>query len=130
MQQPSSLSIIKDWISLLNAGNLEALLALYADDCDILPTFSPRSLTNAEDRRAYFVQLAARPALRASLHENTLRIHELGEGKELVSGIYRFEFKIDREPLVFEARFSLVIDRASPSPILHHHSSQLPRTLT
>jgi hypothetical protein len=64
------------------------------------------------------------------LHENTLRIHELGEGKELVSGIYRFEFKIDREPLVFEARFSLVIDRASPSPILHHHSSQLPRTLT
>jgi len=46
-----------------------------------------------------------------------------------MSGIYNWRFIVDGELLNFEARFSYLVDLSKSSPIIHHHSSQIPRML-
>ncbi len=125
----SAVDLVRQWMEAVNARQLEAVLGLYAEDAVLLPTFSPHALRTAAARRTYFTMLTTRPGLRVSLHENTVRVQPAGGKLEIASGIYRFHVEIDDELLVFEARFSLIVDATRPRPILHHHSSQLPRTL-
>lgn len=130
MSQRTADSLVHAWMDALNAGQLERVLALYADDAILLPTFSPHAIRDTQSRRAYFEQLGDRPGFRVTLHEKTLRRQVLAGALEIASGIYRFHVDIDEEPLVFEARFSFVVDCSRAAPILHHHSSQVPRTLS
>jgi len=95
----------------------------------LLPTFSTHALDSEADRLDYFKTLASRQGPSVSLHEKTLRVRTLYSHLQIVSGIYRFSFEIDGEPLTFEARFTWVMDFSQERPIQHHHSSQLPRTL-
>lgn len=122
-------TILETWMRALTERRLDDLESLYAADAVLLPTFAPRALGTPAARRAYFEQLAARPGLRVTVHDRTLRVQSSG-GVEILSGIYRFEFEIDEAPLTFEARFSFVVDGAAARPILHHHSSQIPRAVT
>jgi len=122
--------LVHAWMSAVNSRQIADVLSLYADDAVLLPTFSPNTIRTEEARRSYFEQLAARPGLSVSLHEKTLRVQPVFGRVEIASGIYRFHVEIDGEPLVFEARFSFLVDTARPKPVLHHHSSQIPRTLS
>lgn len=122
--------VVQSWMSAINARRLDDVLSLYADDAILLPTFSPNAIRTPEARRRYFEQLAARPGLSVSLHEKTLRVQPVVGSIEIASGIYRFHVEIDGEPLVFEARFSFLIDGSQAKPVIHHHSSQIPRTLS
>ena len=125
----TSRALCDTWVAALNEGRLGDVLALYAEDAVLLPTFSPHVLRTAEKRQAYFERLAAQPGLQVMMHEKTLRVQSAG-AVEISSGIYCFRMDIDGEPLSFEARFSYVIDPHSPHPILHHNSSQIPRNLS
>jgi hypothetical protein len=116
------------WLAAVNSRDLDAVLSLYAPDSILLPTFSPHIIRNDERRREYFTRLAERPGLAVSLHEKTFTAQTAGN-QEIASGIYCFHMEIDGEPYAFEARFTFVIDPQSVNPILHHHSSQIPRTL-
>lgn len=117
------------WLRATNAGEVETVTALYAVDAVLLPTFSNRTLHTPEGIRDYFEKLGTQTELAVSLHDKTVVIHPLAEGHWCLSGIYRWTFKVDSEPLDFEARFSFVVDLTSAAPILHHHSSQIPRML-
>ncbi len=126
---PTPHSICHAWLDAVNRKDLDTLDGLYADDAVLLPTFSPHVLRTGDKRRDYFTRLAGQPGLRVSLHEKTFSQQTCGT-LSLASGIYRFLMEIDGEPLAFEARFSFVLDPAAPQPILHHHSSQIPRNLS
>ncbi len=122
-------TVLHSWIEAVNARDLDRLVAFYAKDASLVPTFSAKALRTPDEIRRYFAQLAARPGLSVTLHPRTLLAHETG-GTTILTGIYCFHFLIDDEPYHFEARFSLVTgDPTAPSPILHHHSSQIPRQL-
>lgn len=129
MSFKSSIEVIQYWLEAVNARDIERVIALYAEESRLIPTFSPHTLRDEHTLRSYFERLAQRPGLVVTLHERTLGSQDLAAGIEIMTGIYRFQFSIDDEPLVFEARFSFVIDLNRPKPILHHHSSQIPRTL-
>lgn len=129
MAHNNAYSVVRAWLDYANSGNVSAIVGLYAEDSVLLPTFSPHTLRTEEGRRNYFTVLASRKGFGVSLHEKTVHIQKAGGGIELITGIYRFQVDIDDEPLVFEARFSYVIDVNQARPILHHHSSQIPRTL-
>ncbi len=120
--------IIECWMEKINTGDLEGVLSLYDTNAPLLPTFSARTLTQPDERREYFVTLSGRPNLQVSLHDGTIRTHE-AEGTSVVYGIYTFRFTVDGSLLTFEARFTFVVDPSKESPILHHHSSQIPRGL-
>ena len=122
-------TIVKNWCEWNNAGRAEDVALLYGENAVLLPTFSPHVITNDAGRIEYFQTLGARKGLAISLHEKTLKVRDLGAGIHVASGIYRFSFEVDDEPLTFEARFTWVLDLTKDRPIQHHHSSQVPRTL-
>ncbi|WP_301100310.1 DUF4440 domain-containing protein [Propionivibrio sp.] len=127
MKKPED--ILKEWMQAVNNGDVEALIALYNADAVLIPTFSNRLLSKPESIRDYFEKLCGREELSIALHEKTLITHFVSNTVHAMHGIYCWRFAIDGELLSFEARFSYVIDLGRPRPILHHHSSQIPRML-
>lgn len=127
MKKPKD--ILEQWMKAVNDGNVESLLSLYDNDAVLIPTFSNRLLNTADKLKDYFEKLGNREDLSIALHEKTLITQELGNQIYSLSGIYNWRFAVDGELLNFEARFSYVIDLSRPNPILHHHSSQIPRML-
>ncbi|QKF66199.1 hypothetical protein AVENP_0626 [Arcobacter venerupis] len=121
--------VLEQWMQAINDGNVESLLSLYDNDAVLIPTFSNRLLNTADKLKDYFEKLGNREDLSIALHEKTLITQELGNQIYSLSGIYNWRFAVDGELLNFEARFSYVIDLSRPNPILHHHSSQIPRML-
>ena len=121
--------VLKAWMNAVNEGSLEGLLALYDENAVLIPTFSNRLLSKTESIRDYFIRLCSREELSIALHEKTLNIQPVFGNVYAMHGIYCWRFSIDGELLSFEARFSYVLDLARERPILHHHSSQIPRML-
>lgn len=127
MKEPQHL--LKAWMDAVNNGDLEGLLALYDDSAVLIPTFSNRLLSKPEVIRDYFTKICSREELSIALHEKTLNVQQIAGDIYAMMGIYCWRFAIDGELLSFEARFSYMLDLARPKPILHHHSSQIPRML-
>lgn len=121
--------VLEQWMQAVNNGDVDGLLGLYDSQAVLIPTFSNRLLNTPDKLRAYFEKLGSREDLSIALHEKTLIIQDLQNEIFSLSGIYNWRFVVDGELLNFEARFSYVIDLSRPSPILHHHSSQIPRML-
>lgn len=121
--------VLELWMQAVNGGDVERLLGLYDRQAVLIPTFSNRLLNTPEKLREYFEMLGRREELSIALHERTLIAQSLPNELAVLSGIYNWRFAVDGELLNFEARFSYVMDLGRQTPILHHHSSQIPRTL-
>lgn len=121
--------ILKKWISAINAGDIEGLLSLYDKDAILIPTFSNRVLNDPIKIRNYFEKLGNYKELSIALHEKTLSIQRIDSNKFALCGIYCWRFIVEEELLSFEARFSYFVDASLEKPIIHHHSSQIPRML-
>jgi hypothetical protein len=121
--------VLEQWMQAVNNSDVESLLGLYDSQAVLIPTFSNRLLNTPDKLREYFEKLGSREELSIALHEKTLIVQELQNPLFSLSGIYNWRFIVDGELLNFEARFGYVIDLSRPSPILHHHSSQIPRML-
>ena len=122
--------VLEKWMQAINNGDITSLLGLYDSHAVLVPTFSNRLLNTPDKLRDYFEKLGSHEDLSVALHERTLIVQELyNQIIFSLSGIYNWRFDVDGELLNFEARFSYIINISNPSPILHHHSSQIPRTL-
>ena len=122
-------NFLDEWIQLVNNGDLESLLNLYDNEAILIPTFSNGILNTPEKLRGYFEELGSREELSVSVNEKYLVVQELQNQIFALGGIYDWRFNVEGEVQNFEARFSYLIDLSKSSPILHHHSSQVPRTL-
>jgi hypothetical protein len=128
MTQPEEL--LRRWMLCVNERDVEGLLQLYSEDAVLIPTFSNRMLSTPERIRGYFEMLCSREDLSISLREKTTVVQRVADALHLFCGIYSWRFAVDGEVLNFEARFSYFTDFApGRRPILHHHSSQIPRML-
>ncbi len=121
--------ILKEWMQAVNKGDIESLLALYHEKAVLIPTFSNRLQTKPENIREYFEKLCSHEELSIALHEKTLTVQSIQNDIYTLYGIYCWRFAVDGELLSFEARFSYILDLTLSSPIIHHHSSQIPRVL-
>ena len=124
-----ALEILQEWMKGINTADVEKLLSLYNDEAVLIPTFSNRLLDTKEKIKDYFEKVGSKEQLSIALHDNTVITQEIGKDLFSVSGIYNWRFDIDGELFNFEARFSYIFDLTKEKPILHHHSSQIPRTL-
>lgn len=122
-------AILYEWMDAVNTGNVPTLTGLYHPNAVLIPTFSSRLLKTPEMIEDYFVRLGAREELSVALHEKTVISQYFGDQMYALSGIYCWRFSIDGELLNFEARFSYMLDLKQPRPVLHHHSSQIPRVI-
>jgi hypothetical protein len=122
-------AVLRNWMAHVNQCNLEGVLSLYHERAVLIPTFSNRLLADPARIREYFERLCSREELSLALHEKTLVAHSMPNNVQVLAGIYCWRFAVDGELLNFEARFSFLIDNNQSKPIVHHHSSQIPRTL-
>ena len=122
-------NLIGAWMLGINQGEIETLISLYNEKAILIPTFSNKLLNSPTKVRGYFESLAGRDELSIALHENSVVIHALQNRLFSMCGIYCWRFAVEGELLSFEARFTFIADLSLPNPILHHHSSQIPRTL-
>lgn len=129
MQKRSPNDLLNEWARLVGERDLDGVLALYDDSAVLIPTFSNRLLNTPARIREYFEVLCNRDGLAISLHEKPRVVSPIGGAMCALAGIYRWRFAVEDEPLDFEARFSFLLDLERPAPILHHHSSQIPRML-
>ena len=130
MKSSLATAVLDTWLAAVNARDLDTVLGLYAEPHVLMATFSPHLMRSPEDTRQYFVQLASRPGLSVRLHPRTLTELPLGGNHAVLVGIYTFSFEVDGDPISFASRFTFVLDTAAGRPIVHHHSSQIPRTLS
>lgn len=121
--------ILEAWVSAINSGDVDGVLAMYDEGSVLIPTFSNKMINTPALLREYFEKLAARERLSVSLHRKKVIVQHIRGEVYSMSGLYCWQFDVDDELLSFEARFSYVVDMALPAPILHHHSSQIPRML-
>lgn len=121
--------ILMEWMDAVNHGDIETLLSLYDENAVLIPTFSNKLPNTPDKLREYFEKLGSREGLSIALHEKTLHVQLIKDDIYALSGIYNWRFDVEGEMLNFEARFSYVLDVSSSRPILHHHSSQVPRML-
>lgn len=122
-------NILKKWMLAVNKRDIKGLLALYDEKAVLIPTFSNKILDDPKKIREYFKNLGRRKELNVTLHKKTLIVQPIKNEMYALSGIYCWQFVLDGELLSFEARFSYILDLALASPIIHHHSSQIPRML-
>ncbi|MBN2854788.1 MAG: hypothetical protein JXK51_00940 [Halothiobacillaceae bacterium] len=113
----------------VNTHNSALLIGLYDARAVLIPTFSGRSRKTTEQIADYFKTLTQKPGLGLSLHDKTVNVIRVQDEVYALSGLYLWRFSVDDELLNFEARFSYVVDLKLKSPILQHHSSQIPRSL-
>jgi len=112
------------WADAINAGELEKVIGLYNNTFTLMPTFSPHSVTE------YFTQLGSRKGIHVDLQGNTVSSQHSGANTYILTGIYSFGFEVDGALLTFPSRFTFVLNMNEKKPILHHHSSQIPRALS
>ena len=63
------------------------------------------------------------------LHKRTAKYQSVYGPVHNAYGIYLWKFAVDGEKLNFEARYTFTINLDEECPIMHQHSSQVPRTL-
>lgn len=122
-------NFLEQWMLTVNSLDIEKLLTFYNKKAVLIPTFSNRLLDQPEKIRNYFNTLCDRKELNITLHEKKSIIQPIKDNIYSLSGIYCWRFMVDGELLSFEARFSYVIDLDQSNPIMHHHSSQIPRMI-
>lgn len=122
--------VLARWIECINHQEIDRIVDLYNDMSTFMPTFSPHRISKHREIKEYFLQLSKRPEMRAELHQETLKIVEIDAKKYILTGIYSFHFIVDDAKLTFPSRFTFILDISKEKPILHHHSSQIPRTLS
>jgi hypothetical protein len=122
--------IIERWMEYVNKLEVENVVELYDDESLLMPTFSPHRISKPKQINEYFRQLSTRKNMRVELHSGSLMKTEIGENKYIMTGIYSFHFVVDDVGLTFPSRFTFILDVLREKPIIHHHSSQIPRALT
>jgi hypothetical protein len=122
--------VLSEWITGICTGEIKKVGQLYHEQAVLIPTFSPHTVSNTEGILHYFEQLATRDNLQVRLYEKSLKKQFLGGNAWILSGTYAFEFEVDQLLLTFPSRFTFAVNLEYEKPIVHHHSSQVPRNLS
>ena len=122
-----STQVLDIWLERLNAGELEHTAALYSQSAVLLPTFSDKAARTPEAVRRYFEALSSHKKLHVYLHPDSVVVQRISEMIHCISGLYCWQFEPGNKNKNVEARFTFVVDLTLEAPILHHHSSQVPK---
>jgi uncharacterized protein (TIGR02246 family) len=115
----------QSWVTLLETGNAEAIVRLYAKDAVLLSTIADEPMTTPEERLAYFKIISQLPEL--TVHVNEMYVRMLHNNAAVVSGLYTFQYKNNGKMAYVPARFSFVYEIDNDQwLIVDQHSSQMP----
>jgi len=114
------------WNDFVNAGKVDEICALYAENARLLATFAAIPVDNSTGIRAYFEGFTSRPGSGVSFDTEGARRDKLSNELYLYTGTYTFFHSDGGNRQEFPARYSFLADETSNPKILHHHSSLIP----
>ena len=114
------------WCERMNAGDVEGVLSLYAENAVLFATFDAQPLVQPVQRRKYFEGFLARPGAGVEVDEATLVHTNLADGVYLATGLYVFFYEEGDVLVRHHARFTFTVSVDESPMILHHHSSLVP----
>ena len=114
--------ILKSWGKYFNNANLPCILNLYDTRSILIPTFSSEILSDKRQIKEYFVNVIKEQEVSVEIQYNSIYEQKVGENIYLLSGIYIFKFKKEKN---INARYTFLINTLSDKPIKHHHSSRI-----
>ena len=120
-------AVVQRWAETFNAGEPDAVAALYAPDATIWGTLAQELTTKPADIRTYFIE-AARAGLRVKMGEHASSL--ISQTSAIDAGDYEFTRITDGQTALFPARYSFVLVKQNGAwMIAHQHSSFLPKPI-
>jgi uncharacterized protein (TIGR02246 family) len=120
-------AVVQRWAETFNAGEPDAVAALYAPDATIWGTLGQKLTTGLTDITTYFAE-AARAGLKVKLGEHVLSA--MSQTSAVDAGAYEFARTTDAQTALFPARYSFVLLKQNGAwMIAHQHSSFLPKPI-
>ncbi|MFT4118648.1 SgcJ/EcaC family oxidoreductase [Bradyrhizobium sp.] len=117
--------VVQRWAEAFNAGEADAIAALYAEGAVLWGTLGQQLTTSPAEITTYFAE-AARAGLRVKLQ--TYVISPASDDLAIIAGHYEFSRTADGKTQPIPARYSFVLTRRNGAwMIAHQHSSLLPR---
>ncbi|WP_419913704.1 nuclear transport factor 2 family protein [Hoeflea sp.] len=115
---------LKQWTEAVVAGQIEAVLDLYAADAILVPTLSNEVIVEADGRRRYFEFFLGDGGPTCTVNREECRI-DRERGTVAVGGIYTFRFRRRTGEDTVPARFLFTFEEIdSRWLITGHHSSR------
>ena len=113
------------WGQAIGGGDVEKVLALYADDAVLWGTLSPTVRSNREALQDYFVNaFKVLPGLKVAFGDQLVRVYG---NAAINTGYYTFSYVRDGEAKSLQARYSFTyIKNDERWLIVDHHSSAMP----
>src|ERR1700676_2801990 len=99
-------AVVKRWAETFNAGEPDAVAALYAPDATIWGTLGQKLTARPADIRTYFIE-ASRAGLKVKLGEHISSL--MSETSAVDAGDYEFTRIAGGQPAIFPARYSFVL---------------------
>ena len=116
--------VLIDWIEALSTKNIDALLALYAEEAILVPTLQNYICRNSAERQTYFEKLLANPGLTCQLDSVHLCPSRTAR-TATAAGHYTFSFKRNGIDETIPARFLYSLEEIDGAwLIIGHHSSK------
>jgi uncharacterized protein (TIGR02246 family) len=118
-------TLVENWVAAMSSHNSDKLIALYLENAVLLPTYSPKIISNQQDRKEYFNILLSRRNLSVVISKTkTYVFNEIS----ISNGIYTFHYiNDDNVEISVSARFTFVCKKTYEGWfIMTHHSSVLP----
>jgi uncharacterized protein (TIGR02246 family) len=120
-------ALVQRWAEIFNAGEPDAVAALYAPDATIWGTLGQKLTTGLADITTYFAE-AARAGLKVKLGEHVLS--PMSQTSAVDAGEYEFTRTVDEKTTIFPARYSFVLVKPNGGwMIVHQHSSFMPKPI-
>ncbi|WP_417454971.1 nuclear transport factor 2 family protein [Kiloniella sp.] len=112
------------WVEAVSTRDIDAVLALYAEDAFLIPTLQNKICSTTQDRRLYFEMLFGNPDLNCRVDEWDARSNHNQE-TVVLGGHYTFTFAVDKSRQTIPARFIFMFECINSTwLIIGHHSSQ------
>ncbi|MBB4129267.1 MULTISPECIES: nuclear transport factor 2 family protein [unclassified Xanthomonas] len=116
--------VLLRWAETVGRRDIDALLALYADDAILVPTLSDDIRGRYEDRRAYFESFLAVDGLSCGITVQKKRV-SARLGTVVIGGLYTFVFERNGVSEPVNARFLFTFEEIDGQWLITgHHSSR------
>ena len=105
MQTKAERALMK-WIEGVNAGDLDSVLAMYAESAVLLPTFSSEVRGTLETIQDYFLNLAKNDRIEVELDQDSKLVQQISETVVSLAGLYTWRIVKGDSVNTFVARYS------------------------
>ena len=98
------------WNEFVNAGNVDSVCSLYAEDARLLATFASSPIDSRGGIRGYFEGFTARPGAGVQFDEEGALRQQTADHCYLYTGTYSFFHGEGDNKQFFPARYSFLVD--------------------